>query len=133
MRWIFTVHSTITPRFGRRYPVSSPTTSQSETYISSLVNLHVASSATTDEGVTPWPSVIMADEKHSAGTASPEPPGYDTLSIAPPTIDNTHAPSSGPGNGQDLSEANAMVRNRKKFLKERWQEVKEEDEKRKAV
>lgn len=75
----------------------------------------------------------MADEKQSAGTASAGPPDYDTLSIAPPTIDHAYVPTSRPGNGQDLCEANAMVRDRKKSLKERWQELKEEDEKRKAA
>lgn len=52
------------------------------------------------------------------------PPEYDTLSLAPPDIDDI---------GPSTEAGDATERSRRKSFKERWQQLKQEDEEHKAA
>lgn len=68
---------------------------------------------------------MQVTDQHSA------PPDYDTLSIAPPAIDDTPAQNEA-NDSQSPPETDGTARSRRKSMKERWQELKDEDEARKA-
>ena len=60
------------------------------------------------------------------------PPEYDTLSIAPPGIDDIPT-SSRASNSEAPRDGDSIMNSRRKSMKERWQQLKEEDEERKAA
>ena len=75
----------------------------------------------------PQPASAGQDDAHNS------PPAYDQVSLAPPfTDDKQRASPSAWGNGAGSGQGDGASHNRRKSVKQKWKELKEEDERRKA-
>lgn len=78
-------------------------------------------------------SKTASSSKGNSGGAgsSDRPPAYDTISISPPSVNQDSAPTSS-SRDPPTQQASARRESSSSKWKQKWQEIKEEDERRKA-